>query len=156
MGVGVLGHRHETGGSPVQPVHRMKSCSKAVFFIILHEEIGQGVPVVALAGVDGNPPGLVHHQQILVLIENVQRAGDGLDLLAADSVPYSCGQNLPRPDPGGGEHRLSVQQNAVGQALGPADRSGGEAQLPTEKGIHVLPLLLKGNGQGQSAHGDLL
>ena len=156
MGMGVLGHRHETGGSPVQPVHRVKGCNKAVFFIILHEEIGQGVPVVALAGVDGNPPGLVHHQQILVLIENVQRAGDGLDLLAADSVPYSCGQNLPRPDPGGGEHRLSVQQNAVGQALGPADRSGGEAQLPPEEGIYVLSLLVGGNGQGQSAHGDLL
>ena len=156
MGVGVLSHRHEAGGSPVQPVHRMKSCSKAGFLIIVHEEVCQGVPVVALAGMDGNSPGLVHHQQILVLIENVQRAGDGLDLLAPCRVPHGHGQNLPHPDPGGGEHRLSVQQNAVGQALGPADRSGGEAQLPTEKGIHVLPLLLKGNGQGQSAHGDLL
>ena len=36
------------------------------------------------------------------------------------------------------------------------EKTGTDTLLPPEEGIYVLSLLVGGNGQGQSAHGDLL
>ena len=103
VGIGVLGHRHEAGGPPVQAVHRMKPRRKPLGLVVVEDEICQGVPVVALAGMDRDAPGLVHDEQVLVLIADVQGTRNGLDGIASLLVSHHHREGLPQLDPGRGE-----------------------------------------------------
>ena len=151
MGMGVLGHRHQPRGPPVQAVHRVEGGNEPLVPVVGHQEIGQGVPVVPLAGVDGDAPRLVHDEQVLVLIADVQGAGDGGNLVAPRRVPHVHRQDLAPPGHGGGEHRDPVQEDP--SRFRPAHPGGGEAQLPPEQGLRRLSRLVRPDGQRQPAHG---
>ncbi|MFR8166599.1 MAG: hypothetical protein ACLU8D_12040 [Enterocloster sp.] len=49
---------------------------------IVRQAIGQGIAVVSLGGVDGHSSWLVYHQEMCILIQDVQIHGNGL---------HSCG-----------------------------------------------------------------
>ena len=117
------------------------------------EEIGQSVPVVPLAGVDGDAPRLVQNHQILVLIDDGQRAGNGGNLLAAGSIPHIHCKDLALPGHRVGKDGGPIHQDAPRQRLGPAHPSGGEPQLPPEEGGHGFSRLVCPDGQGEPTHG---
>ena len=141
VGVGVLGHRHEARGPPVQTVDRVEGGHKPLGSVVGHQEVGQGVPIMPLAGVDGHAAGLVHDHQVLVLIDDGQGAGNGGDLVAARLVPHGHREDLAGRDPYIGKDWDAVQQNSLSQRLGPADRRGGQAQLPAQDGLDSRTLL---------------
>ena len=120
-----------------ETVDGVKGGGQMLRLIMGHEEIGQRVPVVAQAGVDGQVAGFVHDEQVLVLIAEGQRAGDGGDLITARYITHGYGEDLPRLDKDVGKDGLAVQQNAVGLVLGPADAGGGKPQLPAEQGADL-------------------
>ena len=152
VGVGVLGHRHEAGGSPVQPVHRMEGRHQPLVPVVGQQKVGQRVPMVPLAGVDGDAPLLLHHHQVLVLIADGQGTGNRRNLFAPRQVPHRHREKLSRPSCLVGKHRLPVQQNAVRQGLGPPDTGGGQQKLLPEQGVNGPPRLGLSQAQGQTAH----
>ena len=61
-----LGHQHDAGGLPVQPVDEPRA-GKSVMFL---EQSPEGVGEEAAAGMAGQGGGLVDHQQVVILMQD--------------------------------------------------------------------------------------
>ena len=78
----MFGDDEKACGVPVQPVDTAVDEILSVLLIMPGEGIGQGVSVVLKRRVDGHVSGLIDHQQVLILINNLKRKGSGHDRLA--------------------------------------------------------------------------
>ena len=113
------------------------------FFKIIHEEVCQGVSVVALAGVDGSSAVLIQHQQILVLVDDLKRqlcrrqARAELFILGRKTENISCVHNAAHRD------LLAVKHYSVFhkfQMLEKGDREPDTAEQYLFYGLAVLCL----------------
>ena len=118
--MGVFGHRHEAGGPPVQTVDRVEGGGEALVPVVGQEEIGQGVPVVPLAGVDGDaPPPCPEspdpgpHRRWSAGRERGQSAH------CRQHPPTSTARDLALPGHRVGKGGGPIQQDAPRQRLGP-------------------------------------
>ena len=88
LGVRSLGNDEETAGVFVDAVHQSHAWVGNVIVWVVLEMPGEGIDqcavVVAMARMHAHSCGLVHHQQVVVLIDDVQRdvLGDNLILVA--------------------------------------------------------------------------
>ena len=149
LGVGVLGHHHQAGGAPIQPLHRVDVGGDAPLPVVVRDKIAQGVGVVAGAGVDGDAGGLVEHQQIPVLIHDIQGTGRGHHDPLVVGVGHPDGEHLPRRCPLPGDGPDTVQQDAVLQPLDTPDHRARQVQLPPQQGVDFLPRHGRRDGERQ-------
>ena len=77
---------------------------------IVRQAVGQSIAVVSLGGVDGHSSGLVYHQEMCILIQDVQVHGNGL---------HSCGASFFRNTY---LELVSVLQHAGGKNGGPVHK----------------------------------
>ena len=114
LGGGVLGHHQQPAGILVYPVHQHAHA------LVLHvraqvQVIGQGVHqrtvVVAVTGVHHHAGGFVHHQHVVVFIDNVQGNVFRKDFRAAALVGHHELDHVQGPDNVVGLHRLLVHQH---------------------------------------------
>ena len=94
----VLRHHREAGGVPVQPVGAAEDEGLFLLFVVPGQGIGQGVCVVVHGGMDGHAGGLVEDDDVLVLIDDIQRQMDGRDFFQRRR-PRGCARSV-RPPPG--------------------------------------------------------
>ena len=151
VGPAVLGRRQNPGGAPVQPVHQMHAGPRPQ---VVDQPLGQGGLLRREGGGDGGQAGrLIHHQQVLVLIEDLQRHGrrdqGGGTLRRVQIHP----QPVPGPEEGRDEHPPAVDGEAGLGPLQAADAAGGEAQLPPQQALDRAPGLLLCHHQLQRRHG---
>lgn len=155
LGVGVLGRHNQPRSAPIQPVDRVEIGGFPLLIVMIEQEITQRIIKMPWPRVDGQARGLVQDNQILVLIDNIQRAGGGNDAAPAFRVVQADGQHLPLPGPGVGVYPDPVQQDAVGQPLDPPYHCTGQPQLPLQQGVRLDPRQLGGDGQLQPPHSFL-
>ena len=72
-----FGHHQDSGGIPVQPVQRMDAAVLSGPAEIPSHGLDQGIPGARPGGMDQHPCRLVHHQQILIFIQNGKGQMDG-------------------------------------------------------------------------------
>ncbi len=103
-------HQEKAGRVFIQTV----DCPEHEGFLFLSEiarqAVGQGIAVVSLGGVDGHSSGLVYHQEVCILIQDVQVHGNGL---------HSCGAPFFRNTY---LELVSVLQHAGGKNGGPVHK----------------------------------
>lgn len=99
--------------------------------------------------VDGHPWGLVQHDHVLVLIDDVQRSRGGDDPAVPAGVGQTRRQHLPRRRTEVGVHPHPVGQNAVLQPLDPPHYRPGQTHVPFEQSVHLDARQLWGNCQLQ-------
>ena len=107
--VGVLGHHQQAGGPSVQPVDRVEIRQNPLGFVIIGDKIPQRIGIMARSRVAGHAGGLVDDQQILVLVHNIQRAGDRDHAAAQAPIGHPDGEDLSFRRPSVGMHPHSVQ-----------------------------------------------
>ena len=117
----------------------------------MQKKITDRIVVVPGTGVDRHAGGLVQHQKVRVLIDDVQRPGGGHDPAAPLRVRQADGQHLPRPGDVPGIHPPAIHQDAIGQPFDPADYRSGQAQMPFQQGVHPDPRQLRPHRQVQTA-----
>lgn len=74
----MFGDDEKACGVPVQPVDTAVDEILSVLLIMPGEGIGQGVSVVLKRRVDGHVSGLIDHQQVLILINDLKGRGAGM------------------------------------------------------------------------------
>ena len=78
----VFCHQEKAGRVFIQTIDRPEHEGFLFLSEIVRQAIGQGIAVVSLGGVDGHSSGLVYHQEVCILLQDVQVHGNGL---------HSCG-----------------------------------------------------------------
>ena len=127
-GEGVLGHAHQPAGAPVQSVDRPEQVVLAAGFIVPGEQIPQGVPVVSRPGVDGHTRRLVQNDQVVVLIEHLQRPGHRRNL-GGRVLGQADGQHFGPFRRAVEGNALTIQQYTVLACTQFLEPEGGEAQI---------------------------
>ena len=117
-GVG-LGHDQQAGSVLVDAVDQQAHPFVVVFRIgraaqVPGQRVDQRAAVVAVAGMDHQAGGLVDHQEVVVLIDNVERNRLGLDLDAAPLVGHHEGDHVERLDLVVGLDHLVVHADVTG------------------------------------------
>ena len=75
-------HQEKAGRVFIQTIDRPEHEGFLFLSEIVRQTVGQGIAVVSLGGVDGHSSWLVYHQEVCILIQDVQIHGNGL---------HSCG-----------------------------------------------------------------
>ena len=114
---------------------------------MVDQGVEQGPLTVPGPGMDHEPRGLVHHQQVRVFKENRQGQGFG-DEVAGRGRRHAHHHGVARPHPVGGRPRLAIDQDQPGfhQLLqpGPGPPEGlGQELVQTGAGFR------SGHGDGQ-------
>ena len=149
--MGVLGHHHQAGGAPVQPVDGVKIRLRALLIVMPQEKITHCIVKVPRSRVDRHPRGLVQHDHIPVLIADVQLSRGGDHAAAPLRVGQPDGQDLSRFWDAPGIHPHSVQQDAVLQPLDAADHRARKPKLPAQQQLYPHPGIRRGHRQLQAA-----
>ena len=153
--VAAFGHHHQSGGSLVQAVHRVKEeiCPPGPGQGPRH---GGGVRQ-EIGGVGRHARGLVHHQQMTVLPHHRQRPAAGDDGGPGGTVvPGLCGERVSGVE---NVHRagvFSVDQDAVFHPGQTRDGVRGEVKLGPEDVTDGRSVLLRRNGVGDGFHRHVL
>ena len=146
----VLGGHHQPRGAPVQPVDRVEGEAGPQ---IMSQAVGQGrLPGIQGGGDHRQRGALVDHQQVLVLIGNVQLHGDRLHGRGPLGSPQIHRQPVAGTYHGAGEHPRPIESQAALRPLQPADQGRRESQFPAQQGSDVPPVLLRRYHQLQSGH----
>ena len=150
LGVGVLGGDQQAGGPPVQAVDGVKIRLLVGRFVIVRQKIPQSIVEMPRPRVDGHPWGLVQNNQVLVLIDDIQRPGCGDDAAVSGRIGQPGGEHLARLGTEPGVHPQAVHQDTVGQPFNPLDHRPGQVQVLSQQSVHPDPLQLRGDGQLQT------
>ena len=116
VGQGRPGHHDEAAGVFIQPVHQARAAHLADVHevrAVVHQGVEQGPIPVPGPGMDHQPRGLVHHQQVPVFKENGQGQGFGGEV-AGRGRRHAHHNGIARPHPVGGRARLPVDQDPPG------------------------------------------
>ena len=95
----------------------------------------------------------VHHQQVLVLKEDLQLHGNGPDRRRTLRRGKIHCQPVPLPENCGGERPLAVHRQSGFCPLQAAHQGGGNLQLRFQKTFDGPPTLCPGYDQFQRCHG---
>ena len=72
MDVGVFGHQHHAEGVPVQTGDGVAGAVLPGLLIVALDVVCQGVFVLAAGGMHQHADGFIHHQNVVILVENGQ------------------------------------------------------------------------------------
>jgi len=123
--MGVRRHHHETGGTAVKPMHRMEAGGRSGQLPVRHAAVAHRVVEVTRPGVHGHARGLVHHEQVVILVDDIQ---------------LPCGGDRPGPRRAVGgiahvdRHGLSAVHRLGGQCASPIDRDALRPELGAAHG----------------------
>ena len=96
-----LGDDHHAAGVAVEPVHDARprrSADAAEFAEMKREALGECSGPVAAGRMDDHPRGLVHGDDVLVLVENVERISSGADRRYSSAAVRLRSDRLPTAD----------------------------------------------------------
>ena len=116
VGQGGLGRHDQAAGVFVQAVHQAGAAHLADVLeirAVVHEGVEQGPLPVPGPGMDHQPRGLVHHQEVLVFKKDVRGRASGVRWLGAGGGTLTVTASS-RPHPVGGRARLAVDQDPPG------------------------------------------
>ena len=136
----VLSHHREAGGVPVQPVGAAEDEGLFLLFVVPGQGIGQGVCVVVHGGMDGHAGGLVEDDDVLVLIDDIQRQMDGRDFFGDAGLADAHGQCVPLLDLSAHIIRYTIYKDALGHPFYGGKILAGVA-LPPEHLLHPKAVL---------------
>ena len=102
---------------------------------------------------DRQAGGLVYHQDVLVLIDHINRTGGGRHIQPGAGIGHQRREYLTVRCPLAGDGADAVQQNAVFQLLDPADHGAGQVQVPAQQRVDLLAGLRRRDRQRQAAGG---
>ena len=145
--MGVLGHHHQAGGAPVQAVDGVKIRLRPLLIVMPEKKITHCIVKVPRTRVDRHPGGLVQHDEISVLIADIQFPRGGDHAAAPLRVRQADGQDLSHPRHTPGVHPRPVQQDAVLQPLDAADHRAGQAEFPAQQQLHPHSGVCGSDGQ---------
>ena len=154
LGMGVFRRHHQPRGALVQPVDRVETRLIPGYFVMIHQKITQSIVKMAVTRVDQHPGGLVDHNEVLVLVHDVQRTFHRNDAREpgrspAKRVRQAHRQGLPRLRPDPDVHPDPVQGDAVVQPLHPAQDGARQPQMPPQERVHLQPRQLRGDCYGE-------
>ncbi len=150
MDVGGLCRRHRPCGAPVQPVDQVEGSPLPQ---MVQQPGGQCRLSRRQGGRDaGQRCRLVHHQQMFILKEDIQRHGHRLHPCGPLRGVQVHRQPVPLPEDGVGKHSCPVDGKAGPGPLQPAHKGSGNTQFPAQQAFHRTPGLLPGHHKLQSRH----
>ena len=105
-------------------------------------------------GVDGNAGALVENQQILVLIEDVQRHVYRRDMRAERIVVgHVYRHKVAGADDGVYVDRRAVEQDGVGPPFEALEQGGRDVPPTAEQMLQLFAVLGRRDGGGENSHG---
>ena len=113
LSIDVFGDHQKSRSALIQTVDRMIIGIQADFLVIMKDEITQRIVKVTVAGMGENTGLLVDHQNIFVLIDDVQRAIGGDNTAFHNAVSHAYREYLTASDGAPYRDPFSVQQDAV-------------------------------------------
>ena len=138
MGPGVLGENHHAHCVPVQPGQDVDPAGLARAAVVTQQKIRQGPGLAGEGGVDDEARGLVHSDEAVVLIKNIQGAVLGGEV--GGSLVQGDGHHVPGDQEAVRVGDLAVDPEGV-QGLEPPDQPVGDPQLPPQSREQLRPPL---------------